>query len=385
MDPMTSTGLGGADRSTNAPSILAINGAFCGFAVTVVMVRMYARAIVLKAVGKDDWLILAAMMCGIGVFACYVGECSNGKGMHSASIRPDEFVRILQWQFYHSVIVTVGISLVKLSVAFFLLRLVPSKSYRIFLYCIVAFLVAFTFSSASTIIFSCLPIRASWDRASEPDAKCFSTNTFTYIGMSNSVVNILTDVLFASLPIPIVWNLQVNVRTKISLIVIMSLGYFACACSIVKTKIQATVFQDADSYRNDSYFVWNSLELYMGIVAASLPTLRALFNSVLDFRTFLKGSSNGQRKYYMHEEGIGMTPLSKGHPHHVKITTMGQPPPRAQVVRSISRQSVYGASRGQSKEEFPIQGDSDSLDDILSTPGMRQSGITKTVHISVQR
>ncbi|KAK2629560.1 hypothetical protein QTJ16_000380 [Diplocarpon rosae] len=360
MDPMISTALAGADRSTNAPSILAINGAFCGFAFTIVMVRMYARAMVLKAVGKDDWLILAAMdlepvpaltlnfaTCGIGVFACYVGECSNGKGMHSASIRPDEFVRILQWQFYHSVIVTVGISL--------------------------------------TIIFSCLPIRASWDRASEPDAKCFSTSTFTYIGMSNSVVNILTDVLFASLPIPIVWNLQVNVRTKISLIVIMSLGYFACACSIVKTKIQATVFQDADSYRNDSYFVWNSLELYMGIVAASLPTLRALFNSVLDFRTFLKGSSNGQRKYYMHEEGIGMTPLSKGHPHHVKITTMGQGPPRAQVVRSISRQSMYGAPRGLSKEDFPIQGDSDSLDDILSTPGMRQSGITKTVHISVQR
>ncbi|PBP16420.1 hypothetical protein BUE80_DR012875 [Diplocarpon rosae] len=271
MDPMISTALAGADRSTNAPSILAINGAFCGFAFTIVMVRMYARAMVLKAVGKD---------------AGYVGECSNGKGMHSASIRPDEFVRILQWQFYHSVIVTVGISLVKLS----------------------------------TIIFSCLPIRASWDRASEPDAKCFSTSTFTYIGMSNSVVvNILTDVLFASLPIPIVWNLQVNVRTKISLIVIMSLGYLcalflprsrvdmltrhrsACACSIVKTKIQATVFQDADSYRNDSYF------------------------------------------------------------------------------------SMYGAPRGLSKEDFPIQGDSDSLDDILSTPGMRQSGITKTVHISVQR
>ncbi|CAL3967960.1 unnamed protein product [Diplocarpon coronariae] len=390
MDTMIPAGTGAADRSTNAPSILAINGAFCGLAVAIVAVRMFVRAMMLKAVGKDDWLILGAVICGIGVFACYIGECANGKGMHTASLRPREIVMILHWQYFHSVIVTVGISLVKLSVAFFLLRLVPAKSYRIFLYCVVAFLVAFTFSSAGTILFSCIPIRANWDRAGEPDAKCFSTNTFTYIGMSNSVVNILTDVLFASLPIPIVWNLQVNIRTKISLIMIMSLGYFACACSIVKTKIQANVFNDRDSYRNDSYFVWNSLELYIGILAASLPTLRALFKSVLDFRSCIKGSSDQrQRKYYMHEEGVGMTPLSKENPHNVKITTKGQPPTLNQAARSLpkrtSRQSLYGAPRAQSEEELPSQGDSDSLDDMLAAPGMRKNCITKTIQVSVER
>lgn len=44
------------------------------------------------------------------------------------------------------------------------------------------------------------------------------------------VVNIITDVLFASLPIPIVWNLQVNLRTKISLVAILSLGYLYAYC-----------------------------------------------------------------------------------------------------------------------------------------------------------
>lgn len=57
--------------------------------------------------------------------------------MHALSIRPDELVRMLHWQFFHSLIVTVGISLIKLSVAFFLLRLVPGKTYKIFLYCII--------------------------------------------------------------------------------------------------------------------------------------------------------------------------------------------------------------------------------------------------------
>lgn len=40
-----------------------------------------------------------------------------------------------------------------------------------------------------------------------------------------AVVNILTDVLFATMPIPLVWQLQLNTRTKLSLITILSLGY----------------------------------------------------------------------------------------------------------------------------------------------------------------
>jgi hypothetical protein len=79
--------------------------------------------------------------------------------------------------------------------------------------------------SLQTILFSCVPIRASWDRAGEPNAKCFSNTVFTDIGLFNSIVNILTDVLFASLPITVIWNLQVNVRTKLSLLAILSLGY----------------------------------------------------------------------------------------------------------------------------------------------------------------
>ena len=108
-----------------------------------------------------------------------------------------------------------------------------------------AFLTAFTISCAGTLIWSCTPIRASWDRMSEPNAKCFTNNTFASIGLFNSSksssgssshghevplrimtgINIITDVLFATLPIPVVWNLQVNTRTKMTLIGILSLGY----------------------------------------------------------------------------------------------------------------------------------------------------------------
>jgi hypothetical protein len=48
------------DTSTNAPSILAINGFFCGFTIIVVLLRIFVRVRILKTMGIDDYLIAAA-------------------------------------------------------------------------------------------------------------------------------------------------------------------------------------------------------------------------------------------------------------------------------------------------------------------------------------
>lgn len=53
--------------------------------------------------------------------------------MHTASISAAQMVKYSHWNFFHSVIVTVGILLVKISIAFFLLRLVTKKGYKWFL------------------------------------------------------------------------------------------------------------------------------------------------------------------------------------------------------------------------------------------------------------
>jgi hypothetical protein len=57
--------------------------------------------------------------------------------MHSMAIPLSELGKLLHWQFYHSLIVMFGISLIKVSIACFLLRLVAGKAYKIFLYCMI--------------------------------------------------------------------------------------------------------------------------------------------------------------------------------------------------------------------------------------------------------
>lgn len=106
--------------------------------------------------------------------------------------------------------------------------------------------------------------------------------------------NIITDVLFATLPIPLIWKLQINMRTKISLIAVLSLGWFACAAAIVKAALQYRILEDPDWSVHDSFMIWNYIELTIGIVAASLPALRPLFNWALNTAKAL--SSEGRTR-----------------------------------------------------------------------------------------
>lgn len=44
----------------NSPTLLAIHGTFCGAAVLSVILRLYVKAFMLKSVGVDDWVMVAA-------------------------------------------------------------------------------------------------------------------------------------------------------------------------------------------------------------------------------------------------------------------------------------------------------------------------------------
>jgi hypothetical protein len=51
--------------NSNAPSILAVSGVFTFIAMVVVVLRVYVRAAMLKCVGLDDYVIVAAMVSNL--------------------------------------------------------------------------------------------------------------------------------------------------------------------------------------------------------------------------------------------------------------------------------------------------------------------------------
>ncbi|KAL9081248.1 MAG: hypothetical protein Q9157_000223 [Trypethelium eluteriae] len=271
---------------SNASGILAIVGTLTALALLVVLLRIYVRACMLKVFGIDDHLMVLAMLLSCMLLVCFVEETKNGLGRH--------FI----WNWVHAILFVLSNSTLKISVAFFLMRITARTHYHRFLWGVVIFIILFTIACFGTLLFQCIPVSAAWDSSLRPPpfghgtAKCYSLTIFRDIGVFNSSIMMATDVLFASLPVPLIWSLQLNKRQKISLICALGLGFFSCAASLVKTVLQFNFLKNKDWTVHDSFDVWASVEVNVGILAASLPALKPLLNGMLEpVKRALTGSS----------------------------------------------------------------------------------------------
>lgn len=69
--------------------------------------------------------------------------------------------------------------------------------------------------------FQCSPIRAAWD-LSIKEKTCINTNAFY---LANAALNIFTDLLTYTLPIRLVFDLQLPQKQKIILGIMLGLGF----------------------------------------------------------------------------------------------------------------------------------------------------------------
>ncbi|KAK2793085.1 hypothetical protein FQN52_002233 [Onygenales sp. PD_12] len=140
----------------------------------------------------------------------------------------------------------------------------------------------FTIACGGTVVFRCVPVDAYWTPEKMKTARCFSNKTYTNIGLFHASINIFTDVLFATVPIFIFKKLQINRRDKVVLIGIFSLGYVACMAGIAKAHYQSIFIDPKKGLQHiHLLFIFMMLELNIGILAASLPTLKPLVRKFL--------------------------------------------------------------------------------------------------------
>ncbi|KAH7366586.1 hypothetical protein BKA66DRAFT_470539 [Pyrenochaeta sp. MPI-SDFR-AT-0127] len=272
-------------------SILATVATLFAVTTAVVLLRFYVRIRMVKTFGNDDWAMMFALLCCIVTFVCTILRIDNGLGRDVAVTLTDvsRFRAQIMMTYIEAIVVLAGLSAVKVSVAFCLLRFTITRSYQRVLFGSIIFIVVFTLACCAGLIWQCIPVDAAWNMYLKPPtgtARCMSTRTFINLALMNSVFNIVTDACFAALPMPLIYSLHLNRRTKFSLALVLSLGWFSCAAGIVKIYKQTQFdYYSHDQDFHDSFFTWYFVEFTVGIVSASLPPLKPLFAPLLGYVT----------------------------------------------------------------------------------------------------
>ncbi|CZT52480.1 uncharacterized protein RSE6_13821 [Rhynchosporium secalis] len=273
------------DAETHLPFILGITVTFHVLALIAVCLRLYVRTFMVKVMGPDDYTIIAAMICAIGGMITIGIEATLGLGRHQDLISKDDLQQFHMANFFFALISGIlGLNMVKISVSFLLMRFVHHRWSRICLWAVIIFMSIYTIVSWGTVIFLCQPISAFWDIdvLKLPSTKCYPLVVFNTLGLLNTGITIFTDLLLATIPIPILWALQINPRQKVALIGVLSLGYAAVAVGIVKTSYQIPFLRNPDQTYDQGIQTWGFVQLNISIIAACMPTLKPLFRFLAD-------------------------------------------------------------------------------------------------------
>ena len=111
-------------------------------------------------------------------------------------------------------------TLVKLSVLHFYTRIFSTNKLAYSAYAIGAITLAYWLSTFITAFALCTPFAYNWDKLIV-GGHCGNISAYY---LSTAIVNFLLDVAIVTLPLPILWGLQMKTSRKIALTAIFSLG-----------------------------------------------------------------------------------------------------------------------------------------------------------------
>ncbi|CAN9089920.1 unnamed protein product [Alternaria alternata] len=130
----------------------------------------------------------------------------------------------LTFFFFFEVFYCAAIIPIKMSITFMLIRIASRRvTYIYALWVVSAMFIVMNLIAMLYIIFQCTPVSWAWD-TSTPGGKCNPAQTLADIYYATTAVNIATDWFCALLPIPLLWNVQLNRNAKLSVGVILGLG-----------------------------------------------------------------------------------------------------------------------------------------------------------------
>lgn len=125
--------------------------------------------------------------------------------------------------YVFQIVYACALTTIKLSILLFYCRLFPkqstSKRWRNCVYAMAVFFICYFISATTVVIFQCRPISFTWMR--KGNGKCINGLPFIYFSQS---LQVLTDILILTLPIPVIWRLRLPRSKKIGVLGIFLLG-----------------------------------------------------------------------------------------------------------------------------------------------------------------
>ncbi|KAJ5752047.1 hypothetical protein N7520_008964 [Penicillium odoratum] len=274
------------DPVTRGHGVLIVNIVCISLAFLVTILRLYTRLRITSTAGIDDVLIIIGLVFAIAMVAVTsLATETWGFNRHIWDIPTAWFPTIEKLNLSFQIMFSWSSGFTKISLLWFCRRLLGTGKGSFVTYnwafigsMIFVGLSVFMFTFFS--IFQCSPIKAYWEVAPTYPHKCMNDGDIVF---SASVINIFTDFLVTTLPMPLIWRLKLPARQRLAVISIFGLGVVVNVAGSVRT---VYVWKSQKASYDQTWQGWPILvaavvEISLGLICSSAPALRPLIATFL--------------------------------------------------------------------------------------------------------
>lgn len=191
------------------------------------------------------------------------------------TLKDFQITNVLRYYYYGEIFYILALGISKISILFFYLRVFPAKDVRKQIYAVMALCGAYTFAFFFATTFQCAPLSLAWTQWDGLHAgKC---NDIHLQGWIAAAINMLLDLLVMVLPLKHLAGLNMNLRKKIMVMSMFSVGaivIFTSAMRLYSLVHFANSKNITWDYVEAGY--WSLVEIDVSIICGCMPAHRML-------------------------------------------------------------------------------------------------------------
>ncbi|CAF3512098.1 hypothetical protein SNK03_006973 [Fusarium graminearum] len=261
------------------PALLIVEISIMSVAILTLMARLYVRIFKVNKHGLDDWLMLAAMIFGIGVTVCVILAAQlYGWNIHVWDLTKTQAETGRQVSLAAQTLFLFSSGLAKNSILVSYLRIAPARSWlRRLTYASIVIVTSLIFAFLIVLWTQCRPTSAYW--ALTGGDSCHPEGPGV---LSQAITTVLTDLLVCALPLQTLFQLKLPLSQRIALIVVFSLGLVVVFAASMRAYYTHWVTDETYDVTWEGFhlWIWTAVEANLGVICGSVPALRPLFRNI---------------------------------------------------------------------------------------------------------
>ena len=152
------------------------------------------------------------------------GIVAGGTGLHRADLSPEGAAIALRAWWLCEVLYAPTVLLIRTSVGVFLLRIANNRTHKWIIYVDLAIIWAVSVAFLVVAVLQCRPASFFWNQVLGAKGSCMDHRIVPAATVAHSVISAVSDWVLGLLPIAMLWNVQLNKRTKATISFLLSLG-----------------------------------------------------------------------------------------------------------------------------------------------------------------